>query len=320
MRLSFRAAVTAAALVLGAPAIAGTYTSFWTFGDSLSDPGNIFAATGGQIPVSPPYAGRFTNGPVWAERIADDFTAKGLETGNFAYGLARAITNDDVAAGLPFQIPDLTQQIAMFDAASAGKLGDRPVAAIWIGANDLFAAIGTGSAQTVIDTATNAAQAVLGAIGQLAARGVDDVVVLNLPPLELTPAFNLFQTAAKPLAQLGAQTFNAVLEAGATGPNVAVIDIDAALRDLIANPAAYGITDPIAPCFVTVNPGTPAGPVCTPDQLATKAFIDPLHPTATVHAAVADLAREEIAPVPLPPALAMSGLALLSLLALRRRA
>ncbi|TNC69147.1 SGNH/GDSL hydrolase family protein [Rubellimicrobium roseum] len=315
-----KAALLSFALVTGVPlgADAGTFTSFWTFGDSLSDPGNIFAATGGQVPVSPPYAGRFSDGPVWAEYIAQDFAAKGLATGNFAYGLARAVTNDDGAEGLPFQIPDLDQQIALFDAASAGRLGDRPVAAIWIGANDLFAAIGTGSAQAVIATATQAAQAVLGGVAQLAARGVDDVVLLNMAPLELTPAFNVFQTAAAPLAQLGAQTFNAVLAAGAES-DVAIVDIDAALRDLIANPAAYGLTDPVLPCFATVSPGQPMEPICTPEQLAGKAFIDTVHPTAKVHAAVADLAREEIAPVPLPPALAMTGTALLALLALGRR-
>jgi hypothetical protein len=44
-----------------------------------------------------------------------------------------------------------------------------------------------------------------------------------------------------------------------------------------------------------------------------------LHPTATVHGAIADLARAEIAPVPLPPALAELGGAILALLALAQR-
>ena len=47
------------------------FTSFWTIGDSLSDPGNLYAATGGAQPQSPPYyEGRFSNGPVWAETVA----------------------------------------------------------------------------------------------------------------------------------------------------------------------------------------------------------------------------------------------------------
>ena len=62
------------------------YTSFWTLGDSLSDDGNLYAATGGKAPPAPYFDGRFSNGPVWAEHVAADFAAKGLATGNFAYG------------------------------------------------------------------------------------------------------------------------------------------------------------------------------------------------------------------------------------------
>jgi hypothetical protein len=41
------------------------------FGDSLSDTGNAFEATGRREPPSPPYfAGRFSNGPVWVEDFA----------------------------------------------------------------------------------------------------------------------------------------------------------------------------------------------------------------------------------------------------------
>src|SRR6188472_1030511 len=43
---------------------------FWVFGDSLSDVGNTYAAAG--APLSPPYSnGRYSNGPVWHEQLAD---------------------------------------------------------------------------------------------------------------------------------------------------------------------------------------------------------------------------------------------------------
>ena len=40
------------------------------FGDSLSDTGNLFAATGGTNPIPPYFNGRFSNGPVWVETLA----------------------------------------------------------------------------------------------------------------------------------------------------------------------------------------------------------------------------------------------------------
>ena len=50
MRKRLGAAIVAAALGCGA-AQATTYSTIYSFGDSLSDAGNVFAATGGAIPA-----------------------------------------------------------------------------------------------------------------------------------------------------------------------------------------------------------------------------------------------------------------------------
>src|ERR1043165_7474947 len=57
-------------------ATAGPFRGVVVFGDSLSDSGNVFAATkpvlAKAIPVSPPYfQGRFSNGPVWVAILAE---------------------------------------------------------------------------------------------------------------------------------------------------------------------------------------------------------------------------------------------------------
>src|SRR6478735_1468964 len=85
------AGVALAAAVVAGTASAASYTGAVFFGDSLSDPGNLFAATGGQAPPPPYWEGRTSNGPVWAEHVADDFTAKGLPTHNYAYAFATAV-------------------------------------------------------------------------------------------------------------------------------------------------------------------------------------------------------------------------------------
>ena len=128
------AAAAVSATLLASAAAAASFTSAYFFGDSLTDPGNLYGDTGKQMPLSPPYfEGRFSNGRVWAEHIADDFTAKGLSTANFAYGGATALESD----GFP---PDLPDQIDGF-AGSGALLGRRPVATLWFGSNDILNAI-----------------------------------------------------------------------------------------------------------------------------------------------------------------------------------
>lgn len=300
----------AAAVFVAGEAGAASYTSAYFFGDSLTDPGNLYAATGGTTPPPPYWQGRFSNGPVWAEHVADDFAREGLATRNFAFGSANAVTTGDGT--------DMGNQIDAFAAAGA-PLGRRPVAALWFGANDLFDAInapGT-SAATVGSAAVAAATAVGQGIERLAGLGIRDVVVMNLPPLQLTPQFASFTPAAAPLAQFGADTFNQTL-AGiveASASRVTSIDIHDALTRLFADPESFGVSDVVNPCFDRVT-------VCTPEQALERAFFDPVHPNSVLHRDIADLVRTEVAPVPLPAPvlLLLAGMAGLALVGRRRTA
>ena len=47
------------------------YTNMFVFGDSLSDSGNVYDLTAGTLPAPPYTRGRFANGPVYAEYMAD---------------------------------------------------------------------------------------------------------------------------------------------------------------------------------------------------------------------------------------------------------
>src|SRR4026209_484478 len=66
-----------ALLVMAKLAFAGPFSTIILFGDSLSDTGNVFDATSAvpgtaAIPISPPYfRGRFANGPMWIEELAN---------------------------------------------------------------------------------------------------------------------------------------------------------------------------------------------------------------------------------------------------------
>ena len=273
-----------------------TFTSAWIIGDSLSDDGNLFAATSAAPgvdpqPASPPYfAGRFSNGPVWAETVTGAFDAAGLPTGNVAFGGARTDGGD---------IPDLGDQLA-FVASRSSAFGDRPFAAVWIGANDLFAGIAAGTGEAA---ALAAAGRVGAGIDALEGLGFDDVVVFNLPDLGATPLYTVAQPEAREAATAATALFNDTLDAViAAEAEVAVSLVDAAslFDDLVADPAAFGITDPLAlPCL-----DASTGTVCSADEARGRAFFDLVHPTATIHDAVAREASAVIAqaaaPIPLP--------------------
>ena len=68
------------------------------FGDSLSDPGNLFVATAGATPPSPYFQGHFSNGVTWAERLSGaplnffTFAAGRPGSVDFAFGGARTDT------------------------------------------------------------------------------------------------------------------------------------------------------------------------------------------------------------------------------------
>lgn len=99
---------------------------------ALARRGNLYAVTHGTTPASPPYwNGRFSSGPVWAEHIDDYFASEGKPFDNVAYGGARAVPDTDA-------VPDLPTQVGIVAARSSGLLGSRPLAAMWIGANDIF--------------------------------------------------------------------------------------------------------------------------------------------------------------------------------------
>jgi phospholipase/lecithinase/hemolysin len=67
----------AASLLISLPATAVAFSKIYAFGDSLSDTGNVNqivqTVTGGtaSFPPLPYYNGRFSNGPIWAEKLAD---------------------------------------------------------------------------------------------------------------------------------------------------------------------------------------------------------------------------------------------------------
>lgn len=337
MRKSLTAFGTLACMVITGTSIASAtplqyFTNLTIFGDSLSDPGNLFAATGGFIPPSPPYFdGRVSNGPVWAEYIAEGFTKRNLGEANYAYAYARALPanpNLPPSAVLPLglDVPDLPDQIGLFQLDPTKNLGARPLASLWFGANDIFFnGIPSGDPVGVGVAASNAVAD--GAL-QLASLGFKDFLVFNLPDIGGTPAFSLFKPDEKQLATEASDAFNLNLGTRVdglreAGLNVIEVDMYALFRDLLGNPDKYGVNDVTLPCLFPSPEAAAAFNqplLCQGEPQDGRAFFDQVHPNRVIQQQIADQVGELIAPVPLPATALLMFAGLGGLVAMRRRA
>lgn len=334
--------VVATPFAAQASTVTDAFTSFWALGDSLTDDGNlplaVFAAGRPGAPVSttegqaayyaPADAPRFSNGRTFAEYIAATFESAGRPTGNLARGGAEAaepVDPSDPTPGLAQQRQELSQASASF--------GARPLVSILMGANDIFAGLaGADPIANALSAAVAAADAVAETASILGTQGARDFLIANLPDLGQTPAFALFQPQAASLASAASAAYNARLAANisaleAGGLNVIELDIFGHLRDITANPAAFGLVDPILPCLfpgAAVAAAFGRAPVCSDGESLSRLFFDAVHPNGVVHAQFGQVALDRIeadlAPIPLAGSLPLllTGLGAMSVLRRRR--
>ena len=307
MRKRLGAAIVAASLGCGA-AQASSYSTIYSFGDSLSDVGNIFAATGGAIPApsfpsgAPAYFdGRFSNGPNWV----DDLSAKlGLgpvtpsaEGGNdFAVGGAQTGPTS-VNPGVP--LVDLNYQVQEFKVLDPSPTPGA-LYTLDIGANDIgnaLSAYGKNPSFDLTGFLTEAVANTVGAIDTLYSDGARDLLYYEVPDLSLVPAFE----AAGPLGGELAMQFNYAvlaeikpLEAG--GLTVFDVPIFSALQTIVSYPYRFGLTNVTSPC-ISGNFEAPGTECADPSQYL---FWDDEHPTATGQSLTANLAYDVLSGAPDP--------------------
>ncbi|MDJ0739595.1 MAG: SGNH/GDSL hydrolase family protein [Gammaproteobacteria bacterium] len=314
----------AAAAVVAAAAGSATAATVWIFGDSLSDPGNLRAATAGRFPPpfevapDPPYPdGRRTNGDNWASYLDRDFrhatlrnaAVAGAIAGEFQYELAPSVfvpidnLNDITVFGVqaavgqaPALLPDvigLQQQVARF----SGTSSPADIGVFWIGANDFFAS----TLAPVLPTAAEVVDNIKDAARAVNAKGIETLVMGNLPDLGATPLAR--RSGLDALLSARTLQFNALLATAAQdlmtelpGFGVQIVDIHSAFDAVLADPAAYGLSNITDPCIPDGAqrvppdpfpiPVTPTVPNCgDPNRYV---FFDLVHPTTVLHREIAN--------------------------------
>jgi phospholipase/lecithinase/hemolysin len=327
------AAVFAGALALGpAPGFAASFTAIYSFGDSLSDVGNVYAASLGLVPIPPYYDGRFSNGPNWLDDLSaklglgpvvasadggNDFAVGGAQTGPTAVG------STVVNPGVP--LVDLIYQVKEFKILdplpTAGALYT-----LDIGANDIGNAISTFGDNTAdLEAFLSVAVAnTVGAVDALYADGARSLLYYEVPDLSLVPAFEAGGALGGELAaQFNADVLAGIKPLEAEGLTVYDIPIFRAIEDIVKDPAAFGLTNVTSQCF-SGDYDTPGTECADPSQYL---FWDDEHPTAAAHAITADIAYDVLtgaadpiaAPEPSTWAMLLIGFAGLGLMGWRAR-
>ena len=279
----------------------GSRPDLVVFGDSLSDPGNIFLLTG-QVSTAPyevipgaPYeigGNHFSNGRTWAEALAQRLGSRDSDEpalsdpvrfDNFAFGGARAR-----AAG---QAPSATDQVTLFLQVRGHVAAPEALYVVQFGGNDMRDALAAATVDINLAFAimSDAVMTTSANIDRLYTAGARRFLVANVPNLGAAPA--IVALGASESATFLTSIYNGLLEGAlqaldvAPGIEIHRLDMFRFINDVVASPDAFDIVNATTPCL---SFGVIEGAVC--EEPGDHLFWDGIHPTRKGHLKLAQKA------------------------------
>lgn len=257
----------------------------FVFGDSLSDVGNVFHATGRAYPPNPPYfQGRYSNGPVWVEYLASELMLTPEQNTNFAYG--GATTGNSSING----IPGLLAQVQSFTKAHR-QVNPNALYVLWAGANDYL----HGATTNATLSSDNLSQA----IQSLSKAGAKKIMVANLPDLGKLPATQngLYSSTLNSLTSAHnislSKSLDGLKQKLGSDTQIIKVDVYSSYHEAITNPAKFNLTNVTTACL---------NDAATCDNPNKFLFWDGIHPTTVGHQILAKTALRALkTELSLPP-------------------
>lgn len=298
--------LTVSCLLLGISLQAQThaFSNLYVIGDSLSDQGNLLAASreAGPVLALPPiptpdhyYQGRFSNGETYVGLLAQKlgFSIKPSSQGgnNFAYGGARTYFNrleiprGPYARGLyPWSID--AQRQSFLNRALVQGVDRKALFLVYLGSNDLVDVLDQQADPKT--TIQNAITGTVMTIETFKAAGAKTVMVPNVVDLGIAPSISVFGAGAITAANQLSQQYNAAQDAALNqlvGVNLIRFDSRTLLNDMIKAPWLFGFKNTSQACFSGFVWPDPASTECkNPDDFL---FWDVEHPTRKAHSLIA---------------------------------
>ncbi|KTD39227.1 lysophospholipase A [Legionella moravica] len=270
------------------------------FGDSLSDNGNLYEFMKHQLPQSPPYfEGRFSNGPVWIERLIASYFPNDPTSHLSDYAIGGAgVSEEDDDDDVLFT---LRREIKTYLLANNDKASEDSLFVVWIGANNYL-----GMPEDIEKTLMDVNTGITHGLEQLVEKGAKHILVLNLPDLGRTPAaieFGSIETLSYYSSHHNEALNKTLANMKQTYPDVnwLYFDLNTAFNEVLEHAADYGITNITGTCANSIADQSTRKSVLkmvssvTPgikgDACDGFLFFDLVHPTALAHQLMADKAR-----------------------------
>ncbi len=287
---------------MGTSSWAFDYNHIVAFGDSLSDHGGLsahsttIAAYGGPATVPESWTNNGAipyGGDIWLDYLSDEWDAT-LDNNAIGGAMTTGHESAEIQALIDASLlPDLglTGQVADWLDESAEYDADKTLFAIWIGGNDLLEFFRqeyyTSDPNTLV---ADSVGRILMQLGMLYAEGARHFLVINLPDLTKTPAFNTKDATIQTQVAAVVAGFNTALSTALSDFSTAnadatvhPVDAFAYLNSIIADDTFDNATE----TYLKVDDNCDwdlASFNGTHDQFL---FFDCIHPTTKSHELVA---------------------------------